>query len=82
MNTIEEIKNQVAVKLAYINWSNLQRDYCRSPIDEIIQEIAQEYAKQMCEKQREACDENFRKWNPKISTDDILLTPNVLDYGS
>lgn len=63
MKTIEEIKNEVSVKHGYESfYFMLLHMYAgeSKPIDvsDIISEAMQEYAKQCCEEQKNACAEN------------------------
>jgi len=59
LKTIEQIKNEVAVKNNFTDWASTMHLIGRPSIVLMMEEVAKEYAKQMCEKQREICSEQF-----------------------
>ena len=87
MKTIEEIKNEVAVKHGYKNWHDA--DLCTSydQSDALVTEAMQEYAKQCCDEQIKACAENSSSTNPKDyllgnMKSNVLKTQNItINHG-
>jgi len=88
MKTIEEIKNEVAVKHGCTNWIILVRKVnCGISYTDFINienEVATKYAKQCCDEQIKACAENVairdEELNPsyELAEFSILNTPNVV----
>lgn len=86
MKSIEQIKNEVAVKNGYADWLDLMTQYklelkiSYSRLNLYIDEVADKYAKQCCEEQIKACAESFDKDDSldKCSMSAILNTPNVV----
>ena len=83
MKTIEEIKNEVAVKHGYKDWRDA--DLCTSydQSDALVSEAMQEYAKQRCDEQILQCAEVLKKGTPnKLMNGNlkeyVIQTPNVV----
>jgi len=84
MKSLEEIKNEVAVKHGYKDWHDA--DLCTSydQSDALVSEAMQEYAKQLCDEQIIACAEQFVDTTMDMNIpygeirDNILNTPNVV----
>lgn len=73
MKTIEEIKNEISVKYGYHSFSDaLEMSVC--DIGEMVNELAETYAKQCCDEQIKACV----KFSAEHPYDYIKNTPNVL----
>lgn len=83
MKSIEEIKNQVAVRHGFKKWSHIPMVKKGLYIDE----VAYEYAKQCCQTQIVKCTINlnvdYLKRTEKYSdaVNSILNTPNVADIN-
>lgn len=89
MKNIEEIKNEVAVKHGYVDFKHIKGCILLGKIDPsfveyILNEIAEEYAKQCCQTQIVNCTINLNVDYPKgtekysDAVNSILNTPNVV----
>lgn len=72
MKTIEEIKNEIAVKHGYKDYNHAYMNMRSIAISEFIDEVAEQYAKQRCDEQIDKCFE-FSGNQPFIRN-----TPNVV----
>lgn len=70
---LEEVKNAVAKLHGYKNWKDVTPHYALSLIDE----VAEQYAKQRCDEQIKACADEIKD-NISGFGNAILSTPNVV----
>ena len=83
MRSLEEIKDQVVNSRNFDNWQHfiqcwiLYADY-NHLLDEFIEQIAYDNAKQMCEKQRDLCANEFEE-SDFMRRKFILNTPLAID---
>lgn len=91
MKTIEEIKNEVAVKNRYGKWDDIMfyhngggSSLSAEKLSNMVNEVAEEYAKQRCQTQIVNCTINLNIDYPKgtekysDAVNSILETPNVV----
>jgi len=87
---LEQIKNEVAVKHGFENFEQIidciyvNSNGAGSIMEDIIDEVAAEHARQMCDEQIKACAKNADAGYdhieecPFVDTQSILNTPNVV----
>lgn len=94
MKTLEEIKNKVAVNAGYENWINIMFYHNSGMVISsyqfslIINQVAEEYARQCCTEQIKACENNeliksfceleFETDKYRFIKEYIKNTPNVV----
>lgn len=85
MKTIEEIKNEVALKHGYDNWPDLicqmlHVGWRMTAFLKYENEAIQEYAKQCCDEQIKACAEKYDNSNDELDYYQVIIsTPNVAE---
>lgn len=89
MKLIEEIKNSVAVKYGFENFNRFANNCIDIDLfNDIINEVAEQYAKQCCDEQIKACSESATAnvvydsfdgtYDAVVSKKSIVNTPNVV----
>ena len=83
MKTLEEIKDEVAIKHGFDDWKQTMHRTGRPFLIEMMEEVAHKHAKQMCEHQKQICNDNaVLNFKSKVTgKDDIGFTEYRLLSG-
>jgi len=82
MKTLEEIKEAKALFHRYHNWVEYINDQPNYMVEKIMDEIAFEYAKQMCIEQKEICASHVKfLFHDGRSKKDKVLTSRIYIIG-
>lgn len=75
MKSIEQIKDEVAVKHNFKRWKDTMHDIGRRSLIKMMEEVSTEYAKEACKQQREMCAEDLPTDTSELAIQCILNTP-------